>query len=64
VKLDEHELLTLVRSCFQWRNADVFAIGRRDSISRLGEIAGYISMYDSLRADSMRVVLLPPAGGA
>jgi hypothetical protein len=66
VKLDEHELLTFVRRCFEWRNADVFAFGRPDSISRLGEIAGYISMMhakeDNPRADSVRIVL-PPAGG-
>lgn len=66
MKLDEHELLTFVRNCLEWRNADVFAIGRRDSISRLGEIAGYISMMydkdDNPRAGSVRIVL-PPAGG-
>ncbi|MFC5394041.1 hypothetical protein [Bosea vestrisii] len=66
VKLDEHELLTFVRSCFQWRNADVFAFGRHNSISRLGEIAGYICMmYDkdnNPRADSVMIVL-PPASG-
>lgn len=66
VKLDEHELLSFVRRCFQWRNADVFAFGRHDSISRLGEIAGYIAMmYDkdeNPRADSVKI-LLPPAGG-
>lgn len=33
VKLDEQELLTFVRRCFEWRNADVFAFGKRDSIS-------------------------------
>lgn len=43
VKLGEQELLTFVTRCFQWSNADVFAMGRRDAISRLGEIAAYIS---------------------
>ena len=64
VKLDEQELLTFVRHCFEWRNADVFAFGRRDSISRLGEIAAYISMMSDKngnpRADSVRIVLPPP----
>lgn len=66
VKLDEYELVVSVRRCFEWRNADVFALGRRDSISRLGEIAGYISlMYgkdNNPRAASVRIVL-PPIGG-
>lgn len=65
VKLDEQELLTFVRRCFEWCNADVFAFGRRDSISRLGEIAGYISMMSdkdgTTRANSIRIVL-PPLG--
>lgn len=64
VKLDEQELLTFVMRCFEWRNADVFAFGRRDSISRLGEIVGYISMMrdkdGNPRADSIRIVLPPP----
>jgi hypothetical protein len=66
MKLDEHELLTFVTRLFEWRNADVFAFGRRDSISRLGEIAGYISMMsdkdDNPRAGSVRIVLPPAAG--
>lgn len=66
MKLDKNELLTIVRRCFEWRNADVFAFGKRDSISRLGEIAGYISMMhdrdDNPRAASVKIVL-PPAGG-
>jgi hypothetical protein len=65
VKLDEQELLTFVRRCFEWRNADVFAFGRHDSISRLGEIAGYISMMSNkdggTLADSVSIVL-PPLG--
>ncbi|MER9313259.1 hypothetical protein NKI51_28945 [Mesorhizobium australicum] len=66
IKLKEDELLTFVRSCFQWQNADVFAFGRRHSISRLGEIAGYIAMMSDKdgnpRASSIKIVL-PPAGG-
>lgn len=66
VKLDEHELLSFVRNCFEWQNADVFAFGRRDSISRLGEIAGYISMMrdadDVSHANSVKIIL-PPRGG-
>ncbi|WP_164019001.1 hypothetical protein [Pyxidicoccus trucidator] len=65
VKLDEQELLTFVMRCFEWRNADVFAFGRRDRILRLGEIAGYISMMGERdgtpRADSIRLIL-PPSG--
>lgn len=65
-KLDEQELLTFVWRCFEWQHADVFAFGRRDSILRLGEIAGYISMISDRdgnpRAASVKVVL-PPAGG-
>lgn len=41
----EDELLTFVRRCFEWGNADVFALGKRDSLSRLGEIAGYLYMF-------------------
>lgn len=66
VELDEQELLTFVMKCFQWSNADVFAMGRRDSISRLGEIAGYIANLngkdDRPAAQSVRIVL-PPSGG-
>src|SRR4051794_19283471 len=65
VDLNEKELLSFIGRCFEWRNADVLAFGRRDSISRLGEIAGYILMMyrnDKPRADSVRIVL-PPAGG-
>jgi tetratricopeptide (TPR) repeat protein len=66
VKLDEQELLTFVMRCFQWSNADVFAMGRRDSISRLGEIAAYIGNLNGKEqrpaAQSLRIVL-PPAGG-
>lgn len=66
VTLDKDELLTFVRRCFEWRNADVFAFGRKGSISRLGEIAGYICMLadseGNPRADSVKVVLPPPGG--
>ena len=66
VELDENELLMFVRRCFEWRNADVFAFGQHDSIVRLGEIAGYISMMydtgDNPRADSIKIVLPPPGG--
>ncbi|WP_194456318.1 hypothetical protein [Bradyrhizobium sp. CCBAU 53421] len=66
VELDEQELLTLILRHFSWSNADVFAFGKRDSISRLGEIAGYMYMMSD-RADrpspvSVKIVL-PPAGG-
>ncbi len=65
VELDEHELLTFVRRNLEWGNADVFAFGRRDRISRLGEIAGYVSMMydgdDRPRADGVRIIL-PPTG--
>lgn len=66
VKLDDQELLTFVMKCFQWSNADVFAMGRRDSISRLGEIAGYIgnlSGKDERPAAQSVRILLPPPGG-
>lgn len=66
VTLDEQELLTFVRRCFDFGNADVFAFGARDSLARPGEIAGYISMMADKdynpRADSVRLIL-PPAGG-
>lgn len=63
---DGHELPTILARSLQWQNADVFALGRQDTISRLGEIAGYISMLvdedGNLPAESVKVVL-PPAGG-
>jgi len=66
VKLGEQELLTFVMKCFQWSNADVFAMGRRDAISRLGEIAAYIGNLtgkdERPAAQSVRIIL-PPAGG-
>ena len=40
VKLDEHELLTYVRRCFEWRNADVFAI--RGAVTFMIEFQGGI----------------------
>lgn len=65
VTLKQDELLTLVRRCIEYRNADVFAFGCRDSISRLGEIAGYIFMLHDAegkpRADAISIVL-PPQG--
>lgn len=64
VEFDEQELLTFVSRCFDWHNADVLAFGRRNSISRLGEIAAYISMMSDKngnpRADFVKIVL-PPA---
>ncbi|WP_417687966.1 tetratricopeptide repeat protein [Roseibium sp.] len=66
VQLEEHELISTVRRNFEWGNADVFALGRRNSISRLGEIAGYLSMMGDKDGnpyvDSVCVVL-PPFGG-
>ncbi len=66
IRLEEKELLTFVLKCFQWSNADVFALGQRDSISRLGEITAYIGNLNGMKgrpaAQSLRIVL-PPAGG-
>lgn len=65
ITLQQDEFLTLVRRCIEYRNADVFAFGNQDSISRLGEIAGYISMLRDAegkpRAGSISIVL-PPGG--
>lgn len=64
-KLREHELAAMVGHCFELGNADVFALGSRGSILRLGEIAGYVSMLadkeGNARADHIRIVL-PPTG--
>lgn len=66
LKLAEQELLNFVMRCLQWSNADVFAMGRRDSISRLGEIAAYIGNLngkeDRPAANSVRIILPPAAG--
>jgi hypothetical protein len=66
LKLNEQELLSFVMRCLQWSNADVFAMGRRDSISRLGEIAAYVGNLngkeDRPAANSVRIILPPAAG--
>jgi hypothetical protein len=65
IKPAEDELLTFVRRCFQWRNADVFALGERDSLSRLGEIAGYLYMLADKNGEQRvrRIrILVPPPG--
>jgi hypothetical protein len=64
VTLDENELLSILRRCLEWNSADVLALGNQGSITRLGEIAGFIGMMDQEgvpRASAIRVVL-PPAG--
>nr|WP_299913569.1 hypothetical protein [Sphingomonas bacterium] len=66
LKLDEQELLSFVMRCLQWSNADVFAMGRRGSVSRLGELAAYIGNLNGKdgrpAAESVRIVLPPAAG--
>ncbi|WP_346899619.1 hypothetical protein [uncultured Roseibium sp.] len=66
VTLEEHELVTNIKHNFEWGNADVFAVGRHDSIFRLGEIAGYLSMMGDKEGNpviSSVCVILPPSGG-
>lgn len=65
VTLAENELASILRRCLEWNNADVLALGDQRSISRLGEIAGFIGMMDhegAPRASAIRVIL-PPVGG-
>lgn len=63
IRVEENELLALVRRSFEWRNADVFALGEQDSLSRLGEIAGYLYMHadkDGERRTRCVRILVPP----
>jgi hypothetical protein len=66
LEVKDDELLGFVLRCFQWSNADVFALGRRESFSRLGEIATFISWYDGggkrPTAEAVRIVLPPFTG--
>ena len=62
VEVEANELLGGVYRSLQWQNADLFALGRRDHIIRLGEIAGYLDMARQQREIHAIHVALPPAG--
>lgn len=61
IQVQPGELLALIRN-LKWQNADLIALGSRDAIIRLGELAGYFDMARVQKRICKIRIVLPPAG--